>query len=475
MNNTPPTSKLSRSAISGLALAHAGLNHVGHKARQLTRDEQQQAAAKDRHEAELGRILFKALNQLKGTALKISQLLSMEANFLPEGIRRELAKGCYQVTPLNRALVHKVFTREFGQAPEHLFAHFDPVSFAAASLGQVHHASLADGQALAVKVQYPGIAASVSSDIRMLSGLLHTMAFGSDLVPRKELLDSIMSELEKKLGEELDYEHEAAQLRWFGEHVRLPGIVIPAVVASHSSQRVLSMQKLDGLHLDQWLATNPGQAQRDHYGQLLFDWFWHSVCDLGRLHADPHPGNFLFMADGQLGVIDFGCTKSISTGFCTSMAKAWRGLLDAGAVSGIVSNSFSGSSLDTNTNTNPNSAVSFAAVHQAYIELGLIRPDLSLHDCETQLLPAAAALIHWQLEPFTVQQFDFKNKTPYPAPDTDHGKTLVKLALGYHEDMPYFDRAYMGMMHMLYKIGAVVDTSNPWLNADPESRYCRSA
>ncbi len=448
MNNTPPTSKLSRSAISGLALAHAGINHVGHKARQLTRDEQQQAAAKDRHEAELGRILFKALNQLKGTALKISQLLSMEANFLPEGIRRELAKGCYQVTPLNRALVHKVFTREFGQAPEHLFAHFDPVSFAAASLGQVHHASLADGQALAVKVQYPGIAASVSSDIRMLSSLLNTMAFGSDLVPRKELLDSIMSELEKKLGEELDYEHEAAQLRWFGERVRLPGIVIPAVVASHSSQRVLSMQKLDGLHLDQWLATNPGQAQRDHYGQLLFDWFWHSVCDLGRLHADPHPGNFLFMADGQLGVIDFGCTKSISVEFCTSMAKAWRGLLEVGE----------------NLSISSNSAASFATVREAYIELGLIRPDLSLHDCETQLLPAAAALIDWQLEPFKVKRFNFKNKTAYPAPDTDHGKTLVKLAQGYHEDMPYFDRAYMGMMHMLYKIGAVVDTSNPWLN-----------
>ncbi|MFZ6673259.1 ABC1 kinase family protein [Undibacterium sp. Xuan67W] len=441
MSKNPPSSKLGRSAVSGLALAQVGISHVGHKARQLTRSDEAKITAQDEHEAELGRILFRALNQLKGTALKISQLLSMEADFLPAGIRRELAKGCYQVTPLNRALVHKVFSREFGQAPEHVFAQFDATSFAAASLGQVHHASLADGTQLAVKIQYPGIAASISSDVRMLRGLLHTMSLGSDLIPRKELVDRNMSELEHKLAEELDYEHEAAQLRWFARHVRLPGIVIPVPVASHSSQRILSMQRLDGLHLDEWLATNPDQATRDHFGQLLFDWFWHSVCELGRLHADPHPGNFLFMADGQLGVLDFGCTKSISKSFCTSMAKAWRGLLDQ-------------------------NRSSFAPVRLAYIELGLIRADLSLEDFETQLIPAATALVEWQLQPFTMQRFDFRHKTSYPAPDTGHGKILVKLALSYHEDMPYFDRAYMGMMHMLKKIGAVVDTRNPWLNPE---------
>ncbi|MCU6434265.1 AarF/ABC1/UbiB kinase family protein [Undibacterium sp. Jales W-56] len=442
MSKNPPSSKLGRSAISGLALAHVGISHVGHKARQLTRKDDAKITAQDQHEAELGRILFRALNQLKGTALKLSQMLSMETDFLPVGIRRELAKGCYQVTPLNRALVHKVFSREFGQAPEQVFAQFDAVSFAAASLGQVHHASLADGTQLAVKIQYPGIAASISSDIRMLRGLLHTMALGSDLIPRRELVDRIMSELEHKLAEELDYGHEAAQLRWFAERVRLPGIVIPAVLTSHSSQRILSMQRLDGLHLDEWLATGPDQATRDHYGQLLFDWFWHSVCELGRLHADPHPGNFLFMADRQLGVLDFGCTKSISHGFCASMAKAWHGLLDGKLTK------------------------SFAPVRLAYIELGLIRPELSLQDFETQLLPAAAALIDWQLQPFTMRRFDFRHKTAYPAPDTSHGKTLVRLAQTYHEDMPYFDRAYMGMMHMLKKIGAVVDTGNPWLNPE---------
>ncbi|MFZ6747707.1 ABC1 kinase family protein [Undibacterium sp. Ren11W] len=438
MSNAPATGKLKRGAISGLALARAGITQLGHQARQLTRDDEDKPAAQDQHEAELGRILFRALNQLKGTALKVSQLLSMEADFLPQGIRSELAKGCYQVTPLNRALVHKVFSSEFGQAPEQLFAQFEANSFAAASLGQVHHASLADGTLLAVKVQYPGIAASVKSDIRMLRGILQTLGLGSNLIPRQELIDRMMNEIEHKLVEELDYQHEAAQLRWFRQHVSLPGIVIPRAISSHSSRRVLSMQRLDGLHLEPWLATGPSQAQRDHFGQLLYDWFWTSVRQLGRLHADPHPGNFLFMADGQLGVLDFGCTKTISAAFCAAMAQAWSALLAHGE------------------------ADSYAAVRDAYLALGVISPELSLADFETELMPAITPLIDWQLEPYRTTHFDFSQKTPYPSPDRSQNKTMMLLAAGFHQDLPYFDRAYLGLMHMLKKIGANVATGNPW-------------
>jgi predicted unusual protein kinase regulating ubiquinone biosynthesis (AarF/ABC1/UbiB family) len=438
MSKAPATSKLKRSAISGLALAHAGITHIGHRARQLTRDDGDKDAARDQHEAELGRILFRALNQLKGTALKVSQLLSMEADFLPAGIRRELAKGCYQVTPLNRALVHKVFSREFGLAPEQMFAQFEPHSFAAASLGQVHRASLADGSKVAVKVQYPGIASSIGSDIRMLQGLLQTLAMGTDLMPRKELIDRMMHEIEHKLTEELDYEHEAEQLRWFGAHVSLPGIVIPQALGEQSSRRVLTMQHLEGLHLEPWLATNPTQTQRDHFGQLLYDWFWHSVRQLGRLHADPHPGNFLFMPDGQLGVLDFGCTKTISQDFCEAMAQAWTALLDTP------------------------SEDNYAQLREAYIAIGVISPELSLSDFIETLIPAITPLINWQLEPFRSQHFDFSNKSAYPSPERSNSKTMMNIAAGFHEDLPYFDRAFLGLMHMLKKINATVVTANPW-------------
>lgn len=439
MSKAPATSKFKRSAISGLALAHAGITHIGHRARQLTRDDDDKVTARDLHEEELGRILFRALNQLKGTALKISQLLSMEADFLPAGIRRELAKGCYQVTPLNRALVHKVFTREFGLAPEELFAHFEPHSFAAASLGQVHTARLADGTKLAVKVQYPGIASSIGSDIRMLQGILQTLALGSDLMPRKELIDRMMQEIESKLAEELDYEHEAEQLRWFGAHVALPGIVIPHVLANQSSRRVLSMQHLDGLHLEPWLASNPTQAQRDHFGQLLYDWFWHCVRQLGRMHADPHPGNFLFMPDGQLGVLDFGCTKTISPEFCQAMARAWTALLE------------------------PASEDNYAQVRAAYLDLGVISAELSLAGFTDALIPAITPLINWQLQAFRSASFDFSHKSAYPSPERSNSKTMANIAAGFHEDLPYFDRAFLGLMHMLKKLGATVQTGNPWI------------
>ncbi len=439
MSKAPATGKFTRGAISGLALVHAGFNHLGHKARQLTRDEEDKLAAQEQHEAELGRILFRALNQLKGTALKVSQLLSMEADFLPVGIRRELAKGCYQVTPLNRAHIHKVFTREFGVAPDAVFAHFEANSFAAASLGQVHRATLADGTKVAVKVQYPGIASSIGSDIRMLQGLLQALAMTSDLIPRKELIDRVMHEIEHKLAEELDYEHEAEQLRWFNTFIWLPGVVIPQVMAAQSSRRVLTMQYLDGLHLDAWLATSPTRAQRDHFGQLLYDWFWHCVLVLGRIHADPHPGNFLFMDDGRLGLLDFGCTKHISPEFCQAMAQAWSALLDEPS--------------DDN----------YAQVRAAYLSLGVISPDLCLTDFIDQLIPAITPIVNWQLEPFRHKEFNFSNKSGYPSPDLGHTKTLMNIAAGFHEDLPYFDRAFLGLMHMLKKLGATVVTGNPWV------------
>ncbi|MES2932716.1 MAG: AarF/ABC1/UbiB kinase family protein [Pseudomonadota bacterium] len=437
------TGKLARGAITGLAVAQAGVSHLGHRARQLTTDSDKKAAAQEQHEADIGRILFRALNQLKGTALKVSQLLSMEVGVLPDGVRKELAKGFYQVTPLNRALVHKVFRQEFGQTPEQLFSHFEPHSFAAASLGQVHHASLIDDQgatmAVAVKVQYPGIAGSIASDMRLLRGILQTLSLTSDLMPRKSIIERVMNDIEHKLAEEVDYLHEAAQLHWFHGNATLPGVVIPLPVESHSTRRVLTMQQLDGLHLDQWLATEPDQAARNHYGQLLFDWFLHSAFELGRLHADPHPGNFLFLPDGRLGLLDFGCTKQLSPSFVTRWTAAVQAILHRPA----------GGACD--------------AVHQAYIDLQLIAADMSLEDFTEELMPAVIPLQEWQMEPFRSEYFDFANKSPYPMLNPADNKMLARHLANILEELPYFDRAYMGLMHMLKKMDAVVCTKNRWI------------
>ena len=435
----PPTSKLTRGAISGVALAHAGVARLGHQARKLTRAVADEEAAQLRFEADLGRIMFKALNQLKGTALKVSQLLSAHADFLPAGIRAELAKGCHEVTPLNRAQVHKVFRSEFSQAPEQLFATFEAQAFAAASLGHVHRATLDDGRAVAVKVQYPGIGTSIKSDLAMLRGMMQTLGGGVIHLPRKELVDQVMTEVAGKLEEELDYEHESAQLSWFHKRVPAASYVVPQPIASHSSRRVLTMERLDGLHLDAWLATGPDQASRDHYGQLLFDWFIFSLHELGRVNADPHAGNFLFMPDGRLGLLDFGCTREISPEFTELLHGAWNAVLNR-------------------RDDGPQ-----IATRLAYLKLQLISPELSQHNFDTQLMPAIAPLADWQLDPFRTDRFDFAAWPAMPLAGAAQAKTMAELMTGMHPDLPYFDRAYMGVMQLLKKIGAVVATENRWI------------
>ncbi len=432
----PPTGKLARGGVAGLALAQAGVARIGRQARKMALGADAQADAQQKFEADLGRIMFRALNQLKGTALKVSQLLSAHADFLPLAVREELAKGNYQVTPLNRALVHKVFRSEFGQAPDQLFVTFDAQACAAASLGQVHFATLGDGTDVAVKVQYPGIGASINSDLRMLRSMLETLGPGTGMMPPAALVDQMMAEVAHKLGEELDYEHEAAQLAWFRERVTLPGLVIPRPFPAQSSRRVLTMERLDGLHLDRWLATNPDQPTRDRYGQLLLDWFFHSLFELGRVHADPHPGNFLFMSDGRLGVLDFGCTQAISPGFLDILARAWNALLHGGSARDIM---------------------------LAYVELGVIDAALGQEQFEGELLPAMTPIVNWQLEPFRASPFDFATRSKVPVPDKERAATLSSFSTGMHPDLPYFDRAYVGITQVLAAMGANVVTENRWI------------
>lgn len=434
----PRTGRLSRGAIASMAVARAGLAHLGHKAQSLTRGEAQQAQARATHEAELGRILFAALNQLKGTALKASQLMSMELGFLPEGMRQELARAHYQVTPLNRAVVIKVLRQEMGSDPHTLFQHFEPQAFAAASLGQVHAATLANGDAVAVKLQYPGMAASIGSDMRMLRSLLQSLGGHSEALPKASIIDRVMADIELTLAEELNYLHEAQALQWFAEHLTLPGLVIPQPVMDRTTKRMLTMQRLQGQHVNEWLQTQPSQAQRDHYGQLLFDTFLHCAFVLQRLQADPHPGNYLFMPDGQLGLLDFGCTRVLDPGFCAAVSTVWSALLH--------------SPLDS------------ASLQQAYVNMGLISPSLAADDFSNRLLPALADMQSWQRLPFMVAVYDFTHHPAYPGSNPEHKRVAVQFLQAVPPDMPYFDRAYLGLTQMLRTLGARVRTTNPWIH-----------
>jgi predicted unusual protein kinase regulating ubiquinone biosynthesis (AarF/ABC1/UbiB family) len=195
---------------------------------------------------------------------------------------------------------------ELGQDPEDAFATFDTRAFAAASLGQVHRATLTSGQAVAVKIQYPGIGRSIRSDFRLLSTCLLPLRLGPGWAPMKAQLEEVrrVVEQETDYAREAEWQRRAAAL--FHED---DAIVVPRIHDALSTRRVLTMDYLDGVHLGAFLASNPSQELRDHFGGLIVQ----AGCRLhygGRLlYADPHPGNYLFRSDGILGFLDFGCVR----------------------------------------------------------------------------------------------------------------------------------------------------------------------
>lgn len=432
----PRTGALARGAITGLAAARIGIAHLGHRRGSSgTPNAERQA----QHEAELGRILFQTLGQLRGTALKVSQLLSMDTTLLPEGVRRELARACHQALPLNRALVGRVFRQSFGQEPEALFAQFEPQAFAAASLGQVHRARLDGHGTVAVKVQYPGIAATIASDMRLLRAALKALGQGALPLPAPPVVERVLQEIEATLHREVDYLHEARQLAWFADHATLPGVVIPRPVDSHTRAQVLTLEHVEGLHLDAWLHGAPPQSWRDAAGQRLFDWFLHCAFGLGQLHADLHPGNVLFLPEGRIALLDFGCTRTLSQGFRADLARAWAAALQ------------------------PDGPERARALHAAYRALGLLAPTLDESTFARDLLPVIAPLLDWQIQPLRTPCFDFAHKMPPQHPGTAQQRLLARHLAGVPPEMPAFERAWMGLMHLLTRLEARVDTANRWI------------
>jgi len=440
------SSKFTRAAITGATAVKIGAKIAQQKSKRLlqrgVKSTEQEAADQLADEQQIGKLLFSALGQLRGTALKVSQLLSMEADLLPEGIRQELAKSCYKVTPLNRAHVNKVFMQEFQRGPKHVFDQFSAKAFAAASLGQVHSGLTADNEKVAVKIQYPGIAASIKSDMQMLRAVMHTLSATTKLLPEKSVITALMDVIEQQLYKEVDYQLEAENGRWFARHLSSEKIVIPEVLEQYSSTKILTTRLLQGLHLQEWMLTNPSQQQRNLYGQIIFDSFMHSAFELHKLHADPHPGNYLFMANDQLGLLDFGCVRTFSKEFCSNICSL---------MSVFVAHT---KAWDTQS------------VLKAYQRQGILSADLQLDEFNSELLPLLDPLINWVIEPFKEPFFDFSQRSSYPKMGLASAKVSAKYLNAIPKDQIYFDRSLFGMMQILKQLGAVVNTSNQWIKVN---------
>ncbi|MTI28611.1 ABC1 kinase family protein, partial [Fulvivirga kasyanovii] len=301
-----PTSKVERASRFIRTGAKVGGNYIKHYSKKLLNPDH----TRDELDADNAEDIYESLSELKGSALKVAQMLSMDKNVLPTAYQDKFSLSQYSAPPLSYPLVVKTFQTYLGKGPDKIFDSFSKNAVNAASIGQVHQAEL-DGKKLAVKIQYPGVSDSISSDLRMVRPIAAQM-FN---ISKKEL-DLFMGEVESKLLEETDYKLEVRRSMELSEHCsHLEHVVFPQYYPELSGDRIIVMDWLDGLHLKDWLAQNPSQEERDKVGQALWNFYDYQMHTLKQVHADPHPGNFIITPAGELGIIDFGCVKVIPEKF----------------------------------------------------------------------------------------------------------------------------------------------------------------
>ncbi len=322
-----PQGKVKRSGIAAVTTARVGARHLRHRARTALADETERERLREEHERDVARLIFRSLSRLRGTALKIAQALSMELEMLPEALRKELAKSCYQAPPINRALVRRIIIGKLGAAPEQLFERFDAEPFAAASLGQVH-ALRHQGRELALKIQYPGIASTIDSDTALVAKM-------TGLLPKGFFPDIVLAEIRERLLEETDYELEAERTMTFYTAADPDHFLLPRVWPEFSAGTLLCTERLPGLHLQEWLATDPQDSAKQAFAEHIANFLTFSISGPGIIHADPNPGNFLFCPDGRLGVLDFGCVRVMDRQFVRGFINLMRAF-QSGGVSDII-------------------------------------------------------------------------------------------------------------------------------------------
>jgi hypothetical protein len=294
----------------GLRLGKLGFglvgSYLGYQAQNLLLGETNREERKSRFQRQASSRVRRELGALKGPAMKLGQMLSLHNGMFSEDALRELAGLQMQAPGMHASLARAQFKSSLGKYPEDLFKVFEPAPFAAASLGQVHRAVTFDGEAVAVKIQYPAIRSAIENDFKLLrSATIPTRITG-------HVSSALLAEIERGILEETDYLREAANQDLFrGGLSGLDYVTVPCVRRELSTDRVLTMSFVEGETLAGWLGRKPSQALRDLVAFRLVEMFETQLRCLKTLHADQHPGNYLFRPDGGIGLIDFGCVKTL--------------------------------------------------------------------------------------------------------------------------------------------------------------------
>ncbi|HUG68780.1 MAG TPA: AarF/ABC1/UbiB kinase family protein [Pirellulaceae bacterium] len=247
--------------------------------------------------------MLESMTYLRGAVMKVGQTLANFPDIAPQQVVETLQQLHAEAPPMHWSLLSEMVRNELGDDPENVFAEFDKQAFAAASLGQVHRARLKTGEEVAIKIQYPGIARAIQADFRNFFLFLLPSRLNRDW----EYVKDQCEDLRQRLELETDYELEAVNLAKARTLFRdADGIVIPRVYPQYSTARVLTMERLDGLHITQFMERQPSQEERNEVARKILR-AWYRLMFSGRMfYADFHPGNFLVLDDGRLGVVDFG-------------------------------------------------------------------------------------------------------------------------------------------------------------------------
>ncbi|MEP5612198.1 MAG: lipopolysaccharide core heptose(II) kinase RfaY [Cyclobacteriaceae bacterium] len=420
-----PISKVQRASKFVAAGAKVGANYVKAYSKaaikgKLNKEELDQDNASD---------IYNSLSELKGSALKMAQLLSMDQNVLPKAYSDKFAMAQYSAPPLSYPLVKKTFRENFDKDPGEMFDSFSKSASNAASMGQVHKAEK-NGQQLAVKIQYPGVGNSIKSDLK----LAKPFALKLMKVKGKEV-EPYMKEVEEKLLEEANYSLELEQSMDFAKKCKnLPNLFFPDYFPEYSAPQILTMSWLDGEPIGEWMKCDQSEEARNKLGQTLWNFYMFQMHELRMMHADPHPGNFI-INENKLGVIDFGCIKKIPADFYKAYFElaSHKVLKDPTKVDGL------------------------------FKELEIIRPSDSERDKEV-VSEMFTGLIQLLSRPFNQEQFDFGDDSffteIYQMGDLiSKDSEMSRLQARGSRHFIYFNRTFFGLYNILNALKANVDTS----------------
>jgi len=303
------TSRLHRNTDVVKLGATVGVQYAGTAARKVFAGAERRIELDRERELRTAEAVAERLGNMKGALMKLGQMASYVDEALPAPLREALAQLQASAPPMSGELAAEVVRADLGKRPEELFVEWDPVPIAAASIGQVHRAVVVDPRtgeerAVAVKVQYPGVADAVTTDLKNadLLGMLLQQGFGG-LNP-----DDMVAEIKERLSEELDYRLEARNQTLFADRYRgHPFIHVPEVLPEFSGAHVITSELVDGATWKEMLGWS--QEERDLVGETLFRFVFRSLYGMHAFNGDPHPGNYLFHGDGKVTFLDFGLVK----------------------------------------------------------------------------------------------------------------------------------------------------------------------